>query len=392
MLTPSLPGSGVSVLGFVERIFDALPRVDQRRWAHVYLRSMLSTPGRKSVRRLAAGAEDAPRVLQSLHQFINGSPWEWAPVRAELAQWTGQGLAARALVIDTAVLRKRGEHSCGVHRRFVPATGRSVTCQVGVGAFLATLEEAVPVDWRLLLPASWTEDAERRERTRIPDEVGRCSVARQALDLVDAVAASGSAPVPVVADFSGEGGAEALVHGLGLRKRDFVVAVPGGLRVTAGGRSGVLPQRSGAAQPAATEARALLPGGRADAAGQSAVVSRAGQSRVVTVLGGTVGLAGAPGGPRQYRLFSVRTPGSRGQARLWLTNLTHARPESLCDLTLHHAVAQRTTARLEADFGLADFEGRSFPGWHHHMTMVSAAYAYQRLGRGAAAEPLAAAG
>ncbi|MGW2870330.1 IS701 family transposase [Kitasatospora sp. NPDC001225] len=392
MLTTALSGSGVSVLGFAERIFDALPRVDQRRWAHVYLRGMLETPGRKSVRRLAAGAEDAPRVLQSLHQFINGSPWEWAPVRAELARWTGQGLAARALVIDTAVLRKRGEHSCGVHRRFVPASGRSVTCQVGLGAFLATLDEAVPVDWRLLLPSSWTEDAERRERTRIPDDVGRCSAARQALELVDAVAAAGVAPVPVVADFSGEGGAEALVHGLGLRKRDFVVAVPAGLRVTVGGRSGVQSQRAGAVQPAVAEVRSLPFGGWADAAGRSAVVSPAGQARVVTVLGGTVGLADAPGSPRQYRLFSVRTPGSRGPARLWLTNLTHARPENLCDLTLHHAVAQRTTARLEADFGLTDFEGRSFPGWHHHMTMVSASYAYQRLGRGVAAQALAAAG
>jgi SRSO17 transposase len=331
-------------------------------------------------------------VLQSLHQFINGSPWEWGPVRAELAQWTGQGLAAGALVIDTAVLRKRGEHSCGVHRRFVPASGRSVTCQVGVGAFLATHEEAVPVDWRLLLPASWTEDAERRERARIPGGVGRCSVARQALELVDAVTAAGAAPVPVVADLSAESGAETLVHGLGLRKRDFVVAVPGGLRVAVGARSGVPAQQAGAAQSAAVEVRALLRGGRADAARQSAVVSRAGQSRVVTVLGATVALADAPGLPWQYRLFTVRTPGSRGQARLWLTNLTQARPETLYELMLHQDAAQRTTVRLEADFGLADFEGRSFPGWHHHMTMVSAAYAYQRLGRGVAAEPLAAAG
>ena len=27
-------------------------------------------------------------------------------------------------------------------------------------------------------------------------------------------------------------------------------------------------------------------------------------------------------------------------------------------------------------YGLFDFEGRSFPGWHHHVTLVSAAYLY----------------
>ncbi len=29
---------------------------------------------------------------------------------------------------------------------------------------------------------------------------------------------------------------------------------------------------------------------------------------------------------------------------------------------------------------MQDFEGRSFVGWHHHMTLVSAAYAYDSLG------------
>ncbi|MCL6731937.1 hypothetical protein PWE32_09610 [Streptomyces neyagawaensis] len=28
---------------------------------------------------------------------------------------------------------------------------------------------------------------------------------------------------------------------------------------------------------------------------------------------------------------------------------------------------------------LLDFAGRSFPAWHHHMTMASAAYTYTRL-------------
>ncbi|MGQ4426735.1 hypothetical protein ACN6LL_001412, partial [Streptomyces violaceoruber] len=39
--------------------------------------------------------------------------------------------------------------------------------------------------------------------------------------------------------------------------------------------------------------------------------------------------------------------------------------------------------RLQDDFGLLDFEGRSFPGWHHHMTMASAAGVYSHLTRDA---------
>ncbi|MFD0431908.1 hypothetical protein ACFQ60_46150 [Streptomyces zhihengii] len=34
---------------------------------------------------------------------------------------------------------------------------------------------------------------------------------------------------------------------------------------------------------------------------------------------------------------------------------------------------------VQNELGLLDFEGRSFPGWHHHMTLASAAYLYRRL-------------
>ncbi|MFI2780001.1 transposase [Streptomyces sp. ALB3] len=47
--------------------------------------------------------------------------------------------------------------------------------------------------------------------------------------------------------------------------------------------------------------------------------------------------------------------------------------------------------RIEHDYremkqalGLAHFEGRTWPGWHHHVTLVSVAHAFctlQRLGR-----------
>lgn len=78
-------------------------------------------------------------------------------------------------------------------------------------------------------------------------------------------------------------------------------------------------------------------------------------------------------------------PGRVRPARVWLTNLTHARPQTVARL-IRHAGDRAAVAALEEDFGLLDFEGRSYPGWHHHMTMVSAACAYRSLqGRSALA-------
>lgn len=45
------------------------------------------------------------------------------------------------------------------------------------------------------------------------------------------------------------------------------------------------------------------------------------------------------------------------------------------------SAARRPVSSLEANSGAQDFEGRSFPGRHHHMTMTSAAYAFRSLRR-----------
>jgi SRSO17 transposase len=53
--------------------------------------------------------------------------------------------------------------------------------------------------------------------------------------------------------------------------------------------------------------------------------------------------------------------------------------EELLGLTQLLQGAVDTVAAMGEHHGIQDFEGRSFPGWHRHMTLVSAAYAYQRL-------------
>jgi SRSO17 transposase len=34
---------------------------------------------------------------------------------------------------------------------------------------------------------------------------------------------------------------------------------------------------------------------------------------------------------------------------------------------------------MHEEFGLGDFEGRSFRGWHHHVTLASAAFGYDMV-------------
>ncbi|MFC9130949.1 IS701 family transposase [Streptomyces sp. NPDC057099] len=341
---------------FIAEIFERLPRADQRRWAHVYTRGLLTTPGRKTVRRLASSASDSATAAQALHQFVNASPWDWEPVRARLADWVVRRSRPRALVIATAVLPKRGERSCGVHRRFVPQDGRTVNCQVGVGAFLAVEQGTAPVDWRLLLPGRWAEDAGPGPAAGSADAL--------ALDLVDAVGTregSGSGGVPVVADLVGFADHAALVGGLIGRGRRFVVAVPDDLVVH--------PDRAALGGP----------GSRAGA-GVGAVSARsllaAHPARVAT---GVVRLPGIP--------VALRLIGESDGGRIWLTDLVDRSPREVSALARLHTSAVDTVERLADDFGLRAFEGRSYAGWHHHKTLVSAAFAYSTLGSAAPTRP-----
>ncbi len=77
-----------------------------------------------------------------------------------------------------------------------------------------------------------------------------------------------------------------------------------------------------------------------------------------------------------HRLWA-RCDGDGGPRRYWLTDLAEDAPGVLA--LLDAASATRSTVdRLGSDFGLLDFSGRSYTGWHHHMTLVSAAYALGR--------------
>ncbi|MER7760766.1 transposase [Streptomyces sp. NPDC097619] len=396
MAANDLTRARVPVSVITEQIFGHLPRADQRHWAHAYLQGLLTTEGKKSVRRLAATVSDSPTASQSMHQFVNASPWEWAPARAELMRWVERRIAPKAWVLEVAVLRKRGDHSCGVHRRFVPETGRSVNCQVGVGAFLTNGTESLPTDWGLLLPGSWATDEDRRSRARIPDGVAHRAIEQHALDLVDSLGAGSQlSPPPVVADLSCYAGAASLVRGLSARGRDFVVAIPGRTPVVPGSHL-VSHQPYSGELPAAVEAQRffeLKTGShlRMDAVG-SIAGGRDGRPARASVLTGLVRLPEARLGRQQpqhtYRLFAVRHYAGRRSTRLWLTNMVHRRAEELVALAQLQRRAGAGVQTLEQDFGLLDFEGRSYPGWHHHMTLVSVAYAYSRLELpGGAGEP-----
>ncbi|CAL9535465.1 hypothetical protein SUDANB6_04145 [Streptomyces sp. enrichment culture] len=383
-----------SVEVFARQIFGYLPCADQHRWAGTCLKGLLLPDGRKSVRRLAGAASGSPTGWYSLQQFVDNSPWDREPGRDALVRWIGRRSPVRAWTVVPVVLPKRGDQSVGVHQRFTPLSGRAVNCQMATVLPLSCPGADFPVDRRLFLPRQWTDDPGLRRRARIPRgrELPSAVAARPGPDRRPgrphrlAVGAGGGRHDRGARRDGADRAARR--HRVRLRRRRPPACPVGG---RGAGRRGA-PGRASARGAARRPRRG--PGGAAGDAADTgapwmgnrhaaAVTGSDGRFRQTQVLSAPIRRPvregpGAGGERRAYRLFSELGPDGAPDSRLRLTDLVHHRLDELLELARCHVSALDTTEYMDGRYELLDFTGRSFPAWHHHMTMVSAAYAHLR--------------
>lgn len=364
---------------FCASLFASMPRVDQRRWGEVYVRGLVEVPGRKSVRRISERLLGR-RADQSLQQFVNQSSWDWEPVRGRISQVASAALAPRAWVVEEAVLPKSGHSSVGVEQQFSQTLGRVLNCQLGLVVMAAGPAGTVPVNWPLMLPRSWDTDHERRTRSRVPAYERHCSRWRHLFDALDEMTVGWRAkPLPVVVDASRGPSAVALIRGLENRGLQYVVRVD---RTT--------PLARPASGELVTVGELLARSGGARGPAQHWRGGRGPGSRYSTVLmDNSVGAAVGRGAvlPNRTRKVVVGWGAEPDCVEsVWVTNDQSARSSTVLELLALCSRARHDLQRLGELSGLRHFEGRSFRGWHHHVTLVSAAHAYGLLGRLPAAD------
>ncbi|GHE57431.1 IS701 family transposase [Streptomyces capitiformicae] len=363
---------------FASNVFGYLPRSDQRRWASAYLRGLLTAQGKKTIRQIARASGAPEAAHQALQQFISASPWDWTTARELLAQEAAARLPGPVWAMGLTVIEKRGDHSVGVHRRVVPESGRTLNCQVAIGLFLASDSRSIPVDWQLLLPDGWLADEPRRSRARIPGWAAEQPAWARALDSADRLSTPWiSRRTTLVADLCVGVDPVRLAAQLTARGRDFLIEVRPSQRVAAhrARPAGVVPEGFVEAQQLLRLAGLRHPhplGSDHSGHGRRAAV----RSSLVRLPGGG---PTSHGGQRVHRLFAEFLPMRPRPHRYWITSLVDHRIADVVPLTHRAALTHGAIRTLENDYGLLDFEGRSFPGWHHHMTLATAAYVYDHL-------------
>lgn len=341
------------VTDLCEEILAGLSRSDQRRRGREYIRGLLFTRGRKSIRNIAAISTE-PAAEQALHHFVSDSTWDWMPVRRALTRHVTDVAQVCAWVLHPTFIPKAGTHSVGVGRKYSAGLGQSLNAQHAVGLWAATTDFAAPVNWRLHLHEDWLRDVHRRRRAAIPDDMVAQSLGAC---MVEAYLELGVPPAELVVADAREMDAETVVRRLRAAGAPILVRVPAGLRLIPVGGSAV----ESAGDLTATARRDRRP-----------VFGLAGKPPVLACS-----VAVRLPSTRAHDpllLVELRAPGGSGAGQLWLTSrigmgLTELVSRSSLVRQVEHDLAV-TGDRV----GLRDFTGRSYRGWHRHVTLASAAH------------------
>ena len=385
--------------GFAADMFGSLPRRDQWARGACYLRGLMLEGRRKSIEPMAARLGGEVHY-QALHHFVAASPWDWRPVRRRLAERLVGALGPVAWAVDDTGFPKDGACSVGVQRQYSGTLGKTANCQLGVSVNAVTEQASCPLDWRLFVPERWDDPgmAERRAACHLPDSVRHRPKWQLVLDMVDELDQWGLGPPVLVAD-CGYGDVGEFRQGLDDRQIGYVVQVKGDtsaypeptrpeqLPYQGRGR----PSKPRYRQPRAQVKQLVLQAG--PPAGVDLIWRRGSKglqrSRFVALRVRPAGVAArrraakAAGRELPVRWLLAEWPADKAEpTRYWLSNLPEATPiVELVRLGKLRWRIEQDYRELKGALGLDHFEGRSFAGWHHHVTLVSVAHGFLTLER-----------
>lgn len=359
---------------FLQRYLPCFYRRELRELAPVVIHGRLSGLERKTSEPIA---HQAGRHRKPVQHFVGAGAWDEEAVMAELRRHVGEELGdpRAVLVLDSSGFPKKGTEACGVARQWCGRLGKVDNCQVGVFLSYAAPGGHAPLDRRLFLPQDWASDDARRRKTHVPPAVVFREKWRIGLDLVDRRARA--VPHGWIAGDDEFGRASEFRAQLRRRHERYVLDVPANpaVREVVLRRDGKRPPFERADQWAARQPRSRWKTLTIRAGAKGPLKVRAIKRRVQTKdEDGCVG-------PSET-LVVIRRLGPEPQTWYVLSNAW--RRERLARLVEAHGERHRVEEVLQegkGEVGLAQYEVRSWVGWHHHITLALLALWFVTLQR-----------
>src|SRR5712671_3262365 len=361
---------------YVGELTSVIGHADRARPLRDYCAGLVVTEGRRSVEPIAAvtAPDEAPVQHQRLLHFVAEAPWSDEPVLAKVRELVVPAIERHgpieAWIIDDTSFPKCGSKSVGVQHQYCGQLGKQANCQVVVTLSIANHHASLPIAYRLYLPKVWAEDAARRKKAHVPEKIAFKTKPQIALEQIRWAYAAGVARGVVLMDAS-YGSNTALRNGVSALALTYVAAIVPTIKVRAvsdhdarGPRMSVkelalsLPKhawrtitwREGTADPLRSRfARVRV---------RTAPIRRAAERAEETLL--------------------IEWPeGEPKPTKYWLSTLDEKIPfRRLVDIAKMRWRIERDYQELKQEIGLGHYEGRGWPGFHHHGTLCIAAYGF----------------
>ena len=381
----------------MEGLANAAGHEDRQTPLKNYCKGLLLPGERKSIEPMAArlDPENVQPMRQSLHHLVAKAPWSDEVLLEQVRNYAlpvmqKQGPVVAWIVDDTG-FPKKGKYSVGVTRQYCGQVGKQENCRVAVSLSVATWSSSLPIAYRLYLPKEWTEDARRREKAEVPEEIGFQTKPEIALEQIRAAATAEVAPGVVLADAAYGINTEfrAGITELGL---PYVVGVQSSMTVWEPGKEPLparprgkigrpprLLQRSTDHQPVSVKELALsLPPAAFRKVTWREGTERNLQSRFAAVRVRPAHRDYEKAEPHAEEWLLIEWP--RGEAeptKCWISTLSaDIRLKDLVKMAKHRWIIERDYQELKQELGLGHFEGRNWRGFHHHATLCIAAYGF----------------
>ena len=361
---------------FVEQLTSVIGHADRAGPMRDYCLGLLAADGRKSVEPMAAVT--APARVSAQHQkllhFVANGPWSDERVLTKAREMVLPAIECHgpieAWIIDDTSFPKHGPHSVGAHHQYCGQLGKQAVCQVVVTLSIANHHASLPIAYRLYLPEDWAKDAARRKKAHVPEGIAFKTKPQIALEQIRAACAA-SVPRGVVLMDASYGSHLKLRTGISALALSYVAAIVATVKVRAAPSHGAPEQRM------SVKALALSLPKQA----WRTITWREGAADQLRSRFARVRVRAAPtrGAARQLEeTLLIEWPESEPEPTgYWLSTLDeNISFRRLVDVAKMRWRVERDYQELKQEIGLGHYEGRGWPGFHHHGTMCIAAYAF----------------
>lgn len=331
------------------------------------VQGFLSNIPRKSAEPIAE-FHGVPR--RAMQKFVGAGPWDDAFIVDRLNEEVSDVLGEDegVLIVDPSGFPKKGEHSVGVARQWCGRLGKVENCQVGVFLSYASSKGHTLIDERLYLPEDWANDEDRRAECYVPGSVVFRTSWELALELIGDRASA--MPHSWVAGDDEFGRVGEFRDRLTARSERYMLDIPSD---THGQIIGQKPHAGRRPNPVcvSTWMKSLK---RRD---WDAFTVRDGTKGPLQVQATWTRIVTnrrpdkkKGDWSRDEILVVVRTAGQKPETKYCLTNAEPGTPfEDLVKAACTRSRVEDCIERAKGEVGLAQYEVRSWTGWHHHMTL-----------------------